>query len=109
MIIDEDNYDFLEQSGVRGMHWGVRKASRTPKTPAQKRVRNNKIAAAAMIAVGAALAGKMLAGQISTMKARSAANIYNASKKVKVAQQINDIISMNTGVRTVTLTKSLGR
>jgi hypothetical protein len=113
---EEDIYAFLEHHGVRGMRWGVRrarssttKAPKKPLTPQEKAVRRNKIIGGALLVAGGALFAKMIIDQHSTMKARSAANIYNASKKVKVAQQINDVISMNTGVRTVTLAKAIGR
>ena len=113
---EEDIYAFLEHHGVRGMRWGVRRArspsgkvSKKPLTSQEKAVRRNKVIGVAMVTVGAALAANMLAGQYRTMKVRSAANIYNPKTNVKIAQQINDIISMNTGVRTVTLAKSLGR
>jgi hypothetical protein len=108
-IESEDIYGFLEHHGVRGMRWGVRKARsssstpskkpKTPKTPEQKKLRNQRILGAAMIVAGGALFAKMVLDQHKTMKARNAAQIYNAKKNIKVAQQINDVISMNSGVR----------
>jgi hypothetical protein len=105
-IENEDIYGFLEHHGVRGMHWGVRKARssngkapKKPKTPAQKIERNRKILGAAMIAAGGALAVKLVLDQHKTMKARDAAKIYNAKKNIRVAQKVNDVISMNSGVR----------
>lgn len=100
MVQDDHIYDFLDHHGVRGMHWGQRKArSSTPLTKEQKQIRRNKIIGVGMVAVGAALAAKMLHGQIKTMSARNAANIYNAKKNIKLAQQVNDVISMNSGIR----------
>jgi hypothetical protein len=108
-IESEDIYGFLEHHGVRGMRWGVRKARssgstpskkpKTPKTPAEKSARNKKILGIAMLGVGGALFVKMIIDQHKTMKARDAAKIYNAKKNIRTAQKVNDIISMNTGVR----------
>jgi hypothetical protein len=105
-IEDEDIYAFLEHYGVRGMHWGQRKArsssgksAKKPRTAAEKKLLRNRIIGGAMIGVGGALFAKMIMDQHKTMKARDAANIYNASKNIKRAQQVNDIISMNSGVR----------
>ena len=106
MIDDEAVNDFLAHHGVKGMRWGTRrarspsgKAAKKPKTAAEKRIRNNKILGAAMIVAGGALLAKLIVEQHATMKVRSAANIYNPSKNIKLAQQINDVISMNSGVR----------
>ena len=123
-IESEDIYDFLEHFGVQGMRWGVRRTARNmvlvpgspaakavkkvqeskkPKTAAEKKLRNQRILGAAMIGVGGALFVKMIMDQNKTMKARSAANIYNASKNIKRAQQVNDIISMNSATRMSTV------
>jgi hypothetical protein len=134
-IDSEEIHDFLAQSGVKGMRWGVRKArsanvkvakaalnspsaklgtkigtkvkekreAKTPKTPEQKKLRNQRILGGAMIVAGGALFAKMVLDQHKTMKARDAANIYNASKNIKRAQQVNDIISMNSARRMSTI------
>ena len=114
MIVTEKAY--LDHHGVRGMKWGVRKARspsnkvpKKPRTAAEKKVLRNKVIGGAMLAVGGALFAKMILDQHKTMKVRAASNIYNARKNVKIAQQVNDIISMNTGVRTITLAKEFGR
>ena len=68
MIIDEE--DYLEHFGIKGMHWGSRRApSSTPLTPAQQKKKKKRTARNVSTGIRLGIATSLIvAGIISTHK-----------------------------------------
>jgi hypothetical protein len=86
----EEIYDFLEQSGVRGMHWGVRKASDTTPSPGFKnRTTKQKatiIGTAAVMGLAGAMVSKYAPTPIKALSIGSFAAAGGASAALIIDQ-----------------------